>query len=95
MFGHRGRRVFEFRVTKYDPVHRDRSGAYTRDEWISVGDIGQAFNGVVLTEVEYQRIEDAYVAAAVAFLREAGVPSLVVAGLENHASIPLPFAEGS
>jgi hypothetical protein len=87
--------VFEFRVTKYDPAHRDRCGAYTRDEWISAGDIGRAFGGVVLTEAEYRRVEDAYVAAAVAFQREAGVPGLAVAGLENYAGVPLPFAEGS
>jgi hypothetical protein len=87
--------VFEFRVTKYDPAHRDRRGAYTRDEWISVSEIGQAFDGMVLTEAEYQRVEDAYATAAVAFLREAGVLSLAVAGLENRAQVPLPFAEGS
>jgi hypothetical protein len=87
--------VCEFRVTKYDPAHRDRHGAYTRDEWTSVSDIGQTFGGVVLTESEYQRAEDAYATAAVAFLREAGVGSLTVAGLENHAAVPLPFADGS
>ena len=87
--------MFEFRVTKYDPAHRDAGGPYTRDEWTSVSDIGRAFGGVVLTEPEYQRVEDAYAATAVAFLREAGVSSLAVAGLENHAAVPLPFAEGS
>jgi hypothetical protein len=87
--------LFEFRVTKYDPAYRDRHGAYTRDEWTSVSDIGQAFGGSVLTEAEYRRVEDAYATAAVAFLREAGVPSLAVAGLENHEAVPLPFAEGS
>jgi hypothetical protein len=86
--------VFEFRVTKYDPAHRDRHGVYTRDEWTSVSDIGRAFGGVVLTEVEYRRVEDAYATATVAFLREAEVPSLAVAGLENHAALALPFAEG-
>jgi hypothetical protein len=96
VFGHRRAiAVFEFRVTKYDPAHRDRRGAYTRDEWISDGDIGRAFGGVVLTEAEYRRVEDAYVTAAVAFLREAGVEMLSVAGLENHAAVPLLFAEGS
>jgi hypothetical protein len=87
--------VFEFRVTKYDPAHRDRRGAYTRDEWTSVSDIGRSFAGVVLTETEYQRVEDAYATAAVGFLRESGVPSLVVTGSENHAGVPLPFADGS
>jgi hypothetical protein len=87
--------VFEFRVTKYDPANRDCRGAYARDEWTSVSDIGRAFAGVVLTEAEYQRVEDAYATSAVAFLREAGVSALVVAGLENHAAVPLPFANGS
>jgi hypothetical protein len=87
--------VFEFRVTKYDPVHRDDSGAYTRDEWTSVGDIGRAFAGVVFTGEEYRRVEGAYVTAAIAFMREARVQSLAVVGLENHAAVPLPFAEGA
>lgn len=87
--------VFEFRVTKYDPAHRDRRGAYTRDKWTAASDIGRAFGGAVLTKPEYQRVEDAYATAAVAFMREAGVFSLAVAGLENYGAVPLPFAEDS
>jgi hypothetical protein len=87
--------VFEFRVTKYDPAHRDAGGAYTRDEWTAVSGVGSAFAGVVLTDVEYRRVEDAYATAAVAFMREAGVLSLTVSGLENHAGWPLPFADGA
>jgi hypothetical protein len=91
----RGRVVFEFRVTKYNPVHRDRRGSYLRDEWISVDDIGRVFAGVVLTHDAYQRIEDAYAVTAVGFMREAGVESLTVMGLENHKGVSLRFAEGS
>ncbi len=87
--------VFEFRVTKYDPAHRDATGEYTRDEWTSVEDIDQTFGGVVLTKAEYERAEDAYATAAVAFLREAEVPSLAVTGLENAKGVPLPITEGS
>src|SRR5205823_13394108 len=36
-----------------------------------------------------------YAEAAVAFLQEAGVLTLAVAGLENQAAVPLSFAEGS
>jgi hypothetical protein len=50
---------------------------------------------VVLTEAEYRRVEDAYEASAVAFLTEAGVPALVVAGLENAAAAPLSFTDGT
>ncbi len=87
--------MIELRVTKYDPGLRDGRGAYTRDEWTSASDIGHAFAGVALTEVEYQRVEDAYVAAALAFMREADVSSFVVAGLENSTAAPLSFADGS
>jgi hypothetical protein len=86
--------VFEYRVTKYDPAFRDRAGRYVRDEWTSFGDIGRPFGGVVLTREEYQRVEDAHVEAALAFLREAGCASLVAAGVENHAGSPLAPAEG-
>ena len=60
-----------------------------------MSDIGRTFDNAVLTETEYQRAEDAYSTTAVAFLREAGVYSLTVAGLENHGAVPLPFAEGA
>ena len=87
--------MLEFRVTKYNPAHRNGQGAYERNEWTAASDIGQAFGGVVLTEPEYQRVEDAYITAAVAFLREAGIEALSVAGLENSAGLPLAIADGS
>jgi hypothetical protein len=87
--------MIEYRVTKYDPAHRDPLDNYTRDEWTSVSDVGRSFGGVVLTRAEYQQVEDAYVAAAIALLREAGVTAVVVAGLENHAGLALDFGDGS
>jgi hypothetical protein len=85
----------EYRITKYDPSFRNHAGAYTRDEWISVSDIGQSFAGVTLTREEYERVEGAYVEAAIAFLREAGVSALSVEGLENQRGHVLNFREGS
>jgi hypothetical protein len=83
--------VFEYRVTKYDPARRDARGAYTRKEWTSFGDIGRTFGGQILTLGEYRRVEDAYVSAALAFLREAGVETLTVEGLEARGR-PRPVA---
>jgi hypothetical protein len=85
----------EYRVTKYNPAFRDSTGAYTRDEWISVKDIGRSFAGVVLTREEYDRVERAYVSAALTFLREGGVTSLTVSGLENTQRRRLEFQEGT
>ena len=85
--------MFQYRVTKYDPAHRVK-GWYTRDEWISVSEIGNTFDGVVLTDAEYRRTEDAYVTSALEFMREAGVDALSVVGLENH-DVVLAFADGA
>jgi hypothetical protein len=85
--------MFEYRVTKYDPARRDARGAYTGEDWTSFDDIGRTFAGAELTPGDYQRVEDAYVSVALAFLREAGVKALSVEGLEARESPP-PVAAG-
>jgi hypothetical protein len=90
----RGDFVNQYRVT-YDPASRDPSGAYTKDEWTSVKDIGRRFEGVILTQEVYEHVEDAYVNAALAFLIEAGLSFLRVEGLENARGQRLAFCEGS
>jgi len=86
--------MYEYRITKYNPDFRDRTGAFTREEWISVRDIGRTFAGVVLTRDEYMRVENAYVTTALALLKEAGLTSLRVEGLENNKAHQLAFGEG-
>jgi hypothetical protein len=76
--------VNEYRVTKCNPAFRDQSGAYTKDEWTLFKQIGQTFSGVQFTSAEYERVEDAYVEVALSFLRESGLSSMKVAGLENR-----------
>jgi hypothetical protein len=87
--------MLQYRISKYDPSFRDAEGRYTRDEWIMAGQIGESFDGVVLTREEYQRVENAYVTVALGFLRESGVASLTVKGLENARARPIAFGEGS
>jgi hypothetical protein len=77
--------MYQHRVTKYDPKKRDRSGKYTANEWTSRDQIGQTFGGVMLTAADYQKVEDAYVTAAMAFFQESGGKSLAIIQLENHA----------
>jgi hypothetical protein len=84
--------MFEYRVTKYDPAVRHSGGTYT--EWTSVSDIGRVFGGTPLTRAEYQRVESAYITSALAFLRESGVASLSIRGLENHGTALLAFGNG-
>jgi hypothetical protein len=85
-------RMHEWRISKYDPARRDRSGAHTGEDWTSWADVGRSFEGVVLTLGEYLRTEDRYVAAALALFRASGVPSVRVEDLEADRPVP-PCAE--
>ncbi|MEI5033273.1 polymorphic toxin-type HINT domain-containing protein [Streptomyces sp. S1A(2023)] len=55
-----------FLVSKYDEPRR--SGLIA--DWTSFEDVGESFNGEVLTAAEYQRVEDSYI-SAVASLADA------------------------
>jgi hypothetical protein len=58
-------------------------------------DIGKTYSGVLFTREEYERVEEAYVQAALSFLRESGLSSIRVAGIENHSKQPLDFDNNS
>jgi hypothetical protein len=87
--------VHQYRVTKYNPAFRNQSGAYTRVEWTSVRDIGRTYSDGLLTTEEYERVEAAYIKAALSFLSESGISSVRVAGLENSRRQPLDFDNDS
>lgn len=87
--------MHEYRVTKYNPAFRDQSGAYTKVEWTSFSQIAQIFSGELFTSDEYERVEEAYVQAALSFLRESVLLSMRVAGLEHSRAQLLDFQNDS
>ena len=76
--------MYGWRVTKYNPAFRDERGAYLRETWTSVSDVGKSFAGQALTAGEYLRVEDAYVSTALKFVSEAGLDALIITYLETH-----------
>ena len=89
--------MHQYRITKYDPQHRNDSGAFTRDDWTAVSDVGDIFDGEVLTARAYLAVENIYVDTALAFLGESAVESLVIRSLENqgnYANSELLLADG-
>ena len=63
-------------IVKYQPqYYKDR--VYTKNEWISVSDIGRNFDGEVLTNEEYLRVESAYVDTVKELLEVSGVGDLL------------------
>jgi len=55
------------------------------DEWTGFDDIGRTFGGTVLTQAEYDRVEEAYVRTALQMLEANGVHSVVLRGVEDNA----------
>jgi hypothetical protein len=72
-----------YRITKYDPALRTDRGAFCGNDWTSVSDIGDEFDGRRLTTSDYLAVEAAHLVTATAFAEESGVESLVVQSL-NH-----------
>ncbi|MEK9197203.1 DUF7683 domain-containing protein [Ureibacillus sp. FSL E2-3493] len=75
---------YQWRITKYNPVFRNRDGSYMADEWTSASDIGNAFSGKEFTLNEYLEVENAYVASVMEYLRESQLTSLRVVQLQIH-----------
>jgi hypothetical protein len=80
----------QYRITKYNPALRDAHGAFKGDDWAACSDVGRAFDGVVLTHAEYQRVEDAYAFSVDKLLRAAKVQSLQLRRLEKRGNFKPP-----
>ena len=75
----------QYRVTKYNPAYRDKSGEYLLDEWTDISDIGMTFSGVVFTEEEYRKVENNYVKMCIDVWEKSGCPDISVQNLEKHS----------
>jgi hypothetical protein len=73
---------YQWRVSKYDPGLRADPDLFL-DDWTSVSDIGDVYRGQVLSLATYLAMEDRYVAAAMSFMRESDVSSLMVVDIEH------------
>lgn len=73
-----------WRVSKYNPLTRDATGAYLGGEWTFAAQIGTVVDGHRLTLDEYLAVEDKYVSVAVRFVAESGLTMLWVEQLENR-----------
>jgi hypothetical protein len=76
--------VYCWRITKYNPKYRDESGAYKKDEWTSVYDMGKEFNGREFTLDSYIESENSYVQAITIIMNGNNINFLVIDGLEKN-----------
>lgn len=67
----------QYRITKYNPKYRV-DNVYTLSEWTAISDIGIEFNGKILTEEEYLKIEHSYLSVIRSILLELSIAELQV-----------------
>ncbi|HEX7714175.1 MAG TPA: hypothetical protein VF531_09135 [Bacillota bacterium] len=73
--------MYQWRVTKYNPIFRDERGAYKKDEWTSISDVGKTYTGKDFTLDEYLKVEDLYVKAISEFMDSMKISALSVINL--------------
>ncbi|WP_434799127.1 hypothetical protein [Terrisporobacter vanillatitrophus] len=76
--------MMNYRISKYDPKYRDEHGIYTRNEWTSISDVGEYFNGYEVTMEEYLDTENKYVKAINIILDYLKISYLYIMELEKY-----------
>ena len=77
--------MHQYRITKYDPRYR-LNGAYTKEEWTDVSDVGRTFDGVPLTLQEYERVEQQHIDFLVTLAVREGAFPLTIDSLEEDVA---------
>ena len=82
---------YHYRITKYNPIYRQKNCVYANDEWTSISDIGRYFKGGQFTASEYFMIEDKYWETIKYFLELCSIQTLKIRELEKNRDIPRFF----
>ena len=70
-------------IVKYQPNLYDDQGGYVGDEWTSISEIGNSFNGEKLTLEKYLEVENHYVNTILDILNKTGAKYLTIGHLES------------
>lgn len=79
--------MIKYRITKYNPIFRDRDGSYIKSEWTSYSDIGKYYDDRRLEAMDYLTIEQKYVDALLFIFQEEKISSLQVMKLEKRRTL--------
>lgn len=76
--------MFNFRITKYNPIYRDEQRRYLRDEWTEYRDIGKKYNNEIVTLNEYLKVENTYIQAVFELMKCNKITSFQVTRIERY-----------
>jgi len=88
--------MYSYRVTKYNPQYRNKNGAYTKEEWTSISEIGKMYGDKLFELEEYLNYENAYISAVLIAMKANNVHSLKIKHFEEHyiESSDMPINDG-
>lgn len=72
----------QYRISKYNPIYRDCTGAYKKNEWTAYSDIGNIYNGERFTTEQYLEIESKYCNAIITILKQQKIKYFQIQDLE-------------
>ncbi len=81
--------MYKYRISKYNPLFRDKLGRYQKSEWTAISDIGKKFDAGYLTGNDYVKIEDCYVTAVQQIMNYHSLSSLCI----DKLSRSFPYEE--
>lgn len=73
-----------YRISKYNPIHRNNNGDYLRDEWTSISDIGKQYGDSIFKSSDYLKVENKYATVLEIFLNNIDCSSLLLVELEKY-----------
>ena len=80
-------KIHHWRITKYNPANRDKNDIYQKNEWTSIGDVGNKFGDNEFTFEEYFFYENSYIDAIIRIMCENNIETLKIDTLEKYEYI--------
>jgi hypothetical protein len=76
--------MITYRITKYNPIYRDKDGVYLKDEWTAISDIGKSFGKKKLTYMKYLKVEGQYLKALERILSKIDLNTITINEIEKY-----------
>lgn len=73
-----------YRLSKYNPAYRNNEGAYRKNEWTSICDIGTEYDDGILTVSTYLKVEESYCKVVKAILEKYSESSFSIQRVERY-----------
>ena len=77
--------MMTYRISKYNPLYRNKDGSFMKNEWTSISDVGKNYNGRIFSMQEYLETEKKYLACFMELLKKDDICTLQVQELEGNA----------